>query len=132
MSPIPIDIIRRELGNDERVLFAYLYGSVVEEGSGNDIDIAVYTKRGTLPHEFSADMKIRLHRALGLDPDLFDIRVLNTVIENGDILGLLYLQNVLEGSRLIVDKDPDARADFLERYALRYRECEGMKAELLA
>lgn len=120
------------LSNDQRVVFAYLYGSISSEGIGNDIDIAVYLKGQADPHHISADLKYTLYKATDLAADIFDIRSLNQVIEQGDIFGLLYLKNVLKTNQLLVDKDPDLRADFLERYGLRYRECEGLIREALA
>jgi predicted nucleotidyltransferase len=40
---LPINTIVETLKNEERVLFAYLYGSVAAGKKGNDIDIAVYS-----------------------------------------------------------------------------------------
>jgi len=57
---------------------------------------------------------------------------LNSLVEHGDIFGLLYLRNVLRAGRILVDKDPKARSDFLERYGTRFRECEGLMQEVLA
>ena len=37
-----VDAVVRVLAKDDRVIFAYLYGSMVCEGKGNDIDIAVF------------------------------------------------------------------------------------------
>jgi predicted nucleotidyltransferase len=128
---LPIDAIVKALEKDERVLLAYIYGSGLE-GKAKDIDIAVYAHEPVNDHELSADLKIVLHKLSGLPPDVFDIRVLNAVIEHGDIFGLLYLKNVFTTSRILVDKDPDARADLLERYGSRFRECEGLMQELLA
>jgi hypothetical protein len=44
---------------------------------------------------------------------------------------LLYLKNVLEANRLLLDKLPAARADLLERYGSRFRECEGFMQEVV-
>jgi hypothetical protein len=38
---------------------------------------------------------------------------LNTLVERGDIFGLLYLRNVLKADKILVDKNPKARGDFL-------------------
>jgi len=108
------------LSEDHRVLFAFLYGSVAETGQGNDIDIAVYVAPNVDFYQLSAEMKIALHKRIGLSPDAFDVRVLNGVAERGDVFGLLYLKNVLGNNRLLIDRDPDARSEFLERYGMRY------------
>lgn len=127
-----ISAIIKVLCEDDRILFAYLYGSTVSGSKGNDIDIAVYSKVPEDPHQLSADLKIALHQETGLSPDAFDIRILNDLDEHADVFGLLYLKNVLEGGRILVDKEPDVRTDFLERYGLRFRECEGFMQEVLA
>lgn len=127
-----IDSIVKVLSEDDRVLFAYLYGSAADSGAGNDIDVAVYSAEHADCHQLSADLKIALHKKTGLSPETFDVRVLNGVAEQGDIFGLLYLKNVLSENRLLIDKDPDSRSDFLERYGLRFRECEGLFQEVLA
>ena len=127
-----IDSIVKVVSQDERVLFAYLYGTVADRGEGNDIDVAVYGAKNQDLHLLSADLKIALHKETGLPPDLFDIRILNGLAEQGDLFGLLYLRDVLSSNRLLLDRDPETRADFLETYGLRYRECEGLIQEVLS
>ncbi|MBC8462261.1 MAG: nucleotidyltransferase domain-containing protein [Deltaproteobacteria bacterium] len=126
------DSIIAVLSEDDRVLFAFLYGSATESGQGNDIDIAVYAAAEVDFHKLSVDLKVALHKRIGLPPDAFDVRVLNGVAEQGDIFGLLYLKNVLSDNRLLIDRNPDARTQFLERYGTRFRECEGLIQEVLA
>jgi uncharacterized protein len=127
-----IDSIVKALFEDERVLFAYLYGTAAGSGEGNDIDIAVYSAESSDLHQLSVDLKIALHKQTGISPDTFDVRILNGVAEHGDIFGLLFLKNVLSENRLLIDRDPDGRSDFLEQYGLRFRECEGLMQEVLA
>ena len=129
---LPINTIVETLENEERVLFGYLYGSVAAGEKGNDIDIAVYSAMDADPHKLSADLKIDLHKKTGIAPDRFDVRILNTLVERGDIFVLLYLRNVLQAGRILVDKNPKAHGDFLERYGTRFRECEGLMQEVLA
>ena len=127
-----VDAVIRVLAKDDRVIFAYLYGSMVCEGKGNDIDVAVFPESQADSYSLAVDLKIDLHQATGMPPDAFDVRVIGDLIEKGDIFGLLYLRNVLDGGRILVDKDRDVRADFLERYGLKFRECEGLIQEVLA
>jgi predicted nucleotidyltransferase len=129
---LPINTIVEILENEDRVLFAYLYGSVATGEKGNDIDIAIYSATDADPHKLSADLKVNLHKKTGIAPDSFDVRILNALVERGDIFGLLYLRNVLQAGRILVDKNPKAHGDFLERYGTRFRECEGLMQEVLA
>lgn len=127
-----IDSIIKVLSQDDRVLFAYLYGSTVDNGKGNDIDIAVYSVNQVDFHKLAADLKIALHKATGFPPDIFDVRVLNGVTEQGDIFALFYLKNILSQNHLLLDRAPDIRSDFLERYGFRFRESEGLFQEILS
>ena len=131
-TPTITESITAVLSEDDRVVFAFLYGSAAENGKGNDIDIAIYATGEVDFHKLSADLKVSLHKRIGFPPDTFDIRVLNGLAERGDIFALLYLKNVLSGNRLLVDKNKNARTEFLERYGTRFRECEGLMQEVLA
>ena len=120
------------LTQDDRVIFAYLYGSIASKGKGNDVDIAVFPERNADSYSLAVDLKIDLHKETGLPPDVFDVRILNEIIEKGDIFALLYLRNVLESGQMLFNKAPDIHADFLERYGFKFRECEGLIQEVLA
>lgn len=126
-----IEDISKVLSEDNRIVFAYLYGSTAQDGLGNDIDIAVYSVPDLDFHQLSADLKIALHKRTGLSPDNFDIGILNGLLEQIDLFGLLYLKNVLNQNLILVDKDPSLRSDFLYRYGLKFRECEGLIQEIM-
>lgn len=127
-----IKTINEVLAQDKRIVFAYLFGSSLFGDPGNDYDLAVSVQSPQDIFTFSADLKIALSRATALPPDLFDIHVLTAELAQVDVFGLLFLKNVLEQGRLLKDADPGARSDFLERYGLKYRECEGLIQEVLA
>ena len=120
------------LSEDFRVVFVYLYGSSIAAQEYKDIDIAVYAKPNVNPLLLSADIKIALSEATDIAPDVYDVRIINDLLEKGDVFALLYLQEVLEYGKLIVDKDNDLRTDFIEAYGMKYRECEGLIAEVLS
>ena len=127
-----VETIRKVLLNDQRVLFAYLYGSAVSRSNVNDIDVAVYAGSDQDPHMLAVDLKIALYQATGLSADTFDIRVINGIVEKGDFFGLLYLNNIFSKRRLIVDRDPEVRTEMIDHYGFKYRECEGLIAELMS
>jgi predicted nucleotidyltransferase len=123
--------IKQVLTEDKRVEFAYLYGSSVESMQGNDIDIAVFSKEEVSPHELSADLKVALYRRTGLPPDLFDIRIINDILNTGDLFALLFLKNILSKNDVIIDRSRSKRAAFIEQYGTKFRECEGLIHEVL-
>ncbi|MEN6317442.1 MAG: nucleotidyltransferase domain-containing protein [Syntrophaceae bacterium] len=127
-----IDGIREVLKKDKRILFAYLYGSILDDCEYHDMDIAVYGCADVSPHELSADLKVALYRRTGLPPDVFDVRVINDILDKGNLFSLVYLKNVFSKNMLLVDRSRSARALFIERYGMKFRECEGLIAEVLS
>jgi len=51
-----VDAIVKVLANDDRVIFAYLYGSMVCEGTGNDIDLAVFPESQADSYSLAVDL----------------------------------------------------------------------------
>ena len=127
-----INAFKRGLSRDDRIVFVYLYGSALGGGQARDVDLAVYAADGVDPFLLSADTALVLSRETGIAPDDFDVRVINDVVERGDVFGLLYLRDVFQQGLLLDDKDSDRRGDVLERFGYRYRECEGLIQEVLA
>jgi predicted nucleotidyltransferase len=132
MHPDDLNTIRSVLAQNPSVVFAYLYGSSPESDLYNDIDIAVYSKDDSPPMSLSVDLKIALSEKTGNAPDQFDVRIVNYLLPKGDLFALLYLKDVLNRGRLLVDNDFQKRASFLEAFGMKYRECEGLIAEVLA
>jgi predicted nucleotidyltransferase len=131
MESVDIDIITDILNKDKRVVFAYLYGSYTEGDNFRDVDIAVFSTIGYDPFQLSADLKIALYESIGIYPDFFDVRVINHLIDQGDLFSLLYLKKILETNKLLVDKNFDLRTDFIENYSMKYRECAGLIDEVM-
>lgn len=114
------------------MVFAYLYGSYKDSIVYNDIDIAVYSKEDSNPFSLSADLKTDLSENTGRPPDGFDVRVINHLLTKGDLFSLLYLRDVLNDGIVLADRDFEERAKFIEAFGMKYRECEGLIAEVLA
>jgi predicted nucleotidyltransferase len=132
MHPDDLNAIRTVLAQDPSIVFAYLYGSSQDSDVYNDIDIAVYSKDDRPPLSLSADLKIALSEKTGRAPDRFDVRVINHLLRKGDLFALLYLKDVFNRGRLLIDNDFEQRASFIEAFGMKYRECEGLIAEVLA
>lgn len=69
----------------------------------------MYAADGVDPFLLSADTALDLSRETGIAPDDFDVRVINEVVERGDVFGLLYLRDVFQQGLLLDDKDFDRR-----------------------
>jgi len=128
-----IEAVKKTLSGDERVVFAYLHGSLLEgDGSqAKDIDIAVFSARSDDTFSLAGDLKIALYQNSGIPSDFFDVRIINDILDTGDLFALLYLKSVLMKNLILVDRVPDIRSSFLERYGMKYRECEGLIDEVL-
>jgi predicted nucleotidyltransferase len=122
------EIIRDVLIQDERVVFAYIYGSFVAEKSFKDIDVGIYVKNPEEnPFVICSEIKTRLSRHTGagnfrFTADQFDVRVINKA-------PFTFLKRVFKEGRLLVDLDPDLRTDLVGSVSLKYRECAGLLAE---
>ena len=126
-----MDRVKKILFEDERVVFAYVYGSFSRDEDPGDLDIAIYSVEPYDEFVLSSDLKIKLSEHTGLAPEYFDIRIINGLPEYGDLFSLLYLKNVFDANHLLFDKDMSKRTDFIEKFSMKYRECEGLFAEVL-
>jgi predicted nucleotidyltransferase len=123
-----IAAIKNVLESDQRVVFAYVYGSFARAESFRDIDIGIYLRDPEEnPFAVSFDLKERISRSLrgsGIvaDADLFDVRIINNA-------PFTFLKRIFTEGILLVDRDPDRRTDLIEFVSLKYRECTGLLAE---
>ncbi|MCK4778416.1 MAG: nucleotidyltransferase domain-containing protein [Actinomycetia bacterium] len=97
--------LRTALNENDKVLFAYLFGSVVEntESSISDIDIAIYTTK-----RLNISEKLQLIYELGKKTKFenIDITFLN------ETKNLFLSDKIIRKGKVIVDKDKDFRDDF--------------------
>jgi len=123
-----LNLIKDFLIREERVVFAYVYGSFVQEESFRDIDIGIYVKKPEgNPFVITSDIKAALsslskQEPLNLIADQFDVRVINDA-------PFTFLKRVFKEGILLVDHDPELRTDLIERVSLKYRECAGLLLE---
>lgn len=113
-------VISEVLNSEERVIFAYLYGSFVKEDLFRDIEIFVFIASNVDAFTFPIGLKEKLIDALiqaGIhyfsSGDL-DVNVLNYAPYDFAI-------DVLSDGLLLVDKNPDFRTDYIEYISDQYR-----------
>jgi len=123
-----INLLTNALAKDDRVVFAYAYGSFIKEQSFRDIDVGIYVKNPEEnPFVISSDIKTQLSRIfkkenIDLPADQFDIQIINHA-------PFTFLKRVFKEGILLVDHDPELRTDLVEYVSLKYRECAGLLAE---
>ncbi|MFN3740061.1 MAG: hypothetical protein ACK4TF_05235 [Thermodesulfovibrionales bacterium] len=115
-----ISVIRDVLGREEKVIFAYMYGSFIKkEKIINDLDVAIYCKGVDEPFGFQADCKIKISdelrkNGLNISPDEIDLKIINDADYD-------FVIELLDEGLLLIDKAPDERSSFIEKISLRYR-----------
>jgi predicted nucleotidyltransferase len=89
--------------NFKEILAAYLYGSLATDLPFSDIDLGVLTKNSVNQAlKFELDLENRLEKIVKYS---VDVRVLNGA-------PLSFCQNVIRHRKVILDRDPNLRADF--------------------
>jgi len=113
-------LISHELDKDERVIFAYLYGSFVREKFFRDIDVFVYTRKDENTFVTQSSIRDNIY-ALIIDAgfhniciDDIDARVINDAPYD-------FVIDILDKGLLLVDKDRELRTDYIERISDQYR-----------
>jgi predicted nucleotidyltransferase len=123
-----LNLFKKALTQDERVVFAYAYGSFVKEQSFRDIDVGIYVKNPEEnPFVITSDVKTQLSRAgkkenIDLTADQFDVQIINHA-------PFTFLKRVFKEGILLIDRDPELRTDLVEYVSSKYRECAGLLAE---
>jgi len=123
-----LGLIKSALLQDQRVVFAYAYGSFLEEKVFRDIDIGIYLKKPKdNPFVITSEIKTQLSQLCkreGFDfaTDQFDVRILNEA-------PFTFLRRVFKEGILLLDLNTDLRTDVIENVSRKYRECAGILAE---
>jgi len=105
------------------IVFAYLFGSFVTEERFNDIDVAVFIKNSEVKIlEFELDLENELEKVVRVR---IDVRVINEA-------PLAFSQNVIRSGKVIVDREPNLRADFEGRILKQYFDFSPFRRRYLA
>ena len=111
------DILKKVMEKDEKVLFAYVYGSYAR-GSidfDSDIDVAVYLKSSDVKGYISKEQELTIELVTIIHTDRIDLRILN-------VLPLLLQYHILKDGIPIFVRDDKERVDFETRVMNRFFE----------
>ena len=106
-----INIISSFLQQYREIFAAYIFGSFISDKSFADIDLGILIQRQ--PDnllEYEIGLEIKLDRLVKFE---IDVRVLNNA-------PLSFVQNVLRHGQLIIDINPNRRADFENSVLKKY------------
>ena len=105
-----VQALTQDLGNRPEILFAYLFGSFVEGGAFRDVDVAIYLgDQAADDLQYAIRLGAALERLIGSPVDLV---VLNKAPD--------HLVHHVSKGKLLLDRDPEAREDFVARAWSRY------------
>ena len=113
-----ISIIKGELEGREDIIFAYIYGSLIDHEMifYRDIDVGIYVSDMGKTKDWNYEIKIAIDIEEKLRSEGFSIPVDIRVINISDVL---YVHKVIQG-RLLVTKDEDLWADFIVNISMKY------------
>ena len=95
----------------DEILAVYIFGSFISERHFSDIDIGIITAMDlSKPPDFELKLENRLEKLIKYP---VDIRILNRA-------PISFSQNVFRTGRVIIDKNPNMRADFQGRILKQY------------
>jgi hypothetical protein len=108
-----IEKIKITLLKDNRVIFAYLFGSFLDGLSFRDIDIGIYLKN--IKSENSSSYEIYLSKKISnncrVPFDIIDIKVLNFVPNS-------FLNSIFKYGKLLFTKDEELLSNLIEKTSL--------------
>lgn len=109
-----LEDLAAQLAMYEEILFAYAYGSFLEDQRFRDLDAAVWVQREKLQgitFHYEDTLTIELARQLKLSFPL-DLRIMNEA-------PVSFQYRVSQG-RLLLDRDPNYRVEMISRAVARY------------
>lgn len=111
IKTVDVATVRSLLEQREEVMFAYLFGSPArgDVTALSDLDVAVYFAEGDILQYNDLRMDLYLALSRGLGTSDIDLVVLNTVSN------LMLLDEIIRCGIVLVDRDPDRRAEFEQR-----------------
>jgi len=117
-------ILTEELDKRSEIVFAYLFGSVVDAETFGDIDVGVYVSEGAQLDDgfkYALRMSVDLERLLGCPVDVI---LMNDAPDH-------LIHSISKGT-VIIDRDEDARVGFITAAWSRYLDFEPKRRQWLA
>ncbi len=109
--------IKQSLEKRKEIVFAYVYGSFLNDPSFRDIDIGVYLKkrpysRTQKSFDYVLDLGVEIGEEIG-QSFLIDVRLLNQTPFH-------FLNNVFARGRVLFSRDNEFLANLMEKICLEY------------
>lgn len=116
--------IREVLTSHPEIVFAYLFGSMAEAESFRDIDIAIYVRESKRREDvlgYTISLSVELERRTGYPADVI---FMNTAPD--------HLIHAISKGEAVLNRDDDARIDFITSAWMRYFDVKEKRREAIA
>ena len=105
-----IAAVKQEMAENDNVAAAYIFGSILEPGIFNDVDIMILPEKNALNDIFIVyEISANLAEKLNISSDFIDMILLDL-----EKIDPLVLGEALKTGRLIKNKNPDYLSDKLD------------------
>lgn len=111
------------LGSRPEVLFAYVFGSITESHSYRDVDVALYVRDLSHipdPLQYTITLGLEVERQIRCG---VDVVLMNTAPD--------HLIHSISKGEVIVNRDDDARVDFITSSWSRYFDIQGKRRQAI-
>ncbi len=111
------------LASHPEIVFAYVFGSIVEAERFRDIDVAMYVREAELGEDvlgYTISLSLELERRTGYPVDVI---LMNTAPD--------HLIHAISKGNVILNRDDDARVDFITRAWTRYFDIKEMRRQAI-
>ncbi len=116
------------LHQNKSIIFAYFFGSFPNEEKYSDIDIGIYLKyEPANPFAVTSELKTFISRKLQEHSIPFIADKIDIVIIN--FMSFTFVHRIFRAGTLILDRNPELRADLMENNSIKIRECLGILKE---
>ena len=115
--------VKEELQKRSEIVFAYLFGSFVDEQEFRDVDVALYVRKGSIPDDgvwYSIRLSLDLEKAIGHSVDVI---IMNTAPD--------HLIHRISKGQVLLDRDEDLRTDFVTAAWKRYFDIQPKRLQAL-
>ncbi len=118
-----IEKIKNQLFEKKEIVFAYFYGSFLEDPTFRDIDIGIYLDTKMVEKNQFLDYQLNISKELEIPSKyLIDIRVLNNASNS-------FLSSIFKRGKLIFSKDINLLTDLIENVSLEVASSEGISRQ---
>jgi len=109
---------------EEGIVFAYCFGSFLNDPSFRDIDVGIYAENIKKEDVFSYELELaeKLASATGCAFDVFDVKVLNFAPYS-------FLNNIFRKGYLIFSHQPELLSDLIEKTSIFVSANEGVSEQ---